>query len=66
MTRQHGERFKLVIEDTGGMELEGSADARLKRLLKLMLRGFKFRLVEIHPAENSGTIDMREGSDECP
>lgn len=66
MTRQNGARFKLVIEDTGGTELEGSSDARLKRLVKIMLRGFKFRLIEIHPADNSGTIDMREGSDECP
>ncbi len=64
MTRQHGERFKLVIEDTGGMELEGSADARLKRLVKLMLRGFKFRLVEIHPAGEDGTIRLTEDSDE--
>lgn len=63
MTRQHCERFRLILEDAGGTELEGSADARLKRLVKLMLRGFHFRLLEIHPADNSGTIDMREGSD---
>jgi hypothetical protein len=67
MTRRStGERFNLVIEDAGATDAEGSTDSRLKRLLKLALRGFRFRVVEIHPADKSGTIDMREGSDECP
>ena len=35
-----------------------------KRLLKLALRGFKFRVVEVHPADNSGTITLTEDSDE--
>jgi hypothetical protein len=62
MTRRNtGERFRMVIEDTGGTELEGSADARLKRLLKTMLRAFRFRLVEIHPSLDEGTL--KDGSD---
>jgi hypothetical protein len=41
--------------------LEDSKDSRLKRLLKTMLRQFAFRLVEIHPSLDEGT--MKEGSD---
>jgi hypothetical protein len=62
MTRHStSERFKLVIEDAGGADLEDSKDSRLKRLLKTMLRQFAFRLVEIHPSLDEGT--MKEGSD---
>jgi hypothetical protein len=65
MTRRStGERFKLVIEDAGATDAEGSTDSRLKRLVKLALRGFRFRVVEIHPADNSGTITLTEDSDE--
>jgi hypothetical protein len=59
--RSKGERFKLVIEDAGGTELHDSKNARLKRLLKTMLRQFAYRLVEIHPSLDEGT--MKEGSD---
>jgi hypothetical protein len=64
MTRQHGERFRIILEDLGATDAEGSADSRLKRLMKLALRGFRFRLIEIHPADNSGTITLTEDSDE--
>jgi hypothetical protein len=64
MTRQHGERFKIILEDLGATDAEGTTDCRLKRLLKLALRGFRFKVVEIHPADNSGTIPLTEDSDE--
>jgi hypothetical protein len=53
------ERFVVVLEDLGATDAEGSTDCRLKRLLKLTLRGFRFRCVEIRPAG-----ELPEGSDE--
>jgi hypothetical protein len=62
--RSKGERFKLVIEDAGATDAEGTTDCRLKRLLKLALRGFRFKVVEIQPAGEDGTIRLTEDSDE--